>query len=274
MVLVALGVSLSIAIRANGNTERIPRDAIVWIDGKGQGSGVIIHRQGNNYAVLTNWHVVKTDGNYTIKTNSSSIPYSSKKRLGNVDLALLFFTSRDRYNYARLGDSNNLNEGQPVYVPTYILPYPSSRRETREQSYTVYAGNLVRIQPPDENGYALVLDDINERTTSGSPTFDENGRVIGIYGHSEKHPDVTEVELYAIPSNTARQLASRVGVSLTQPVATSPQRQPALPQPQPRPNRPSSSNIIEPEIPRGSLLDGQTGMPIEEPSLPSRPLLD
>lgn len=268
IALVAVGTSLSMANRANGNTNRIPRDAIVWIEGeKEQGSGVIVSRQGSNYAVLTNWHVVKADGNYTIKINSNSIPYSRKLRLGNVDLALLFFNSSEQYNYANLADSNELSEGQDVYVPTYIMNYPSSRRETEAQIYSVYSGNLVRIQNPDKDGYALVLDNLNGRATSGSPTFDENGRVIGIYGETDKHPDIPELEFYAIPSNIARNLVNHLGESLNLSVATPSQSQPKT-------NHSYSGNITPLDIPSGSLLDRPSSRNIEPFNLPQGSLLD
>ncbi|MBP0019864.1 MAG: trypsin-like peptidase domain-containing protein [Cyanobacteria bacterium SBLK] len=274
--LIAVGGFLSIITRAYGNRPS-PKNTIVWIEGEKRGVGIIVHKQGNRYAVLTNWHLVNLDGEYTIETHRGAIiPYSDKKQLdNNIDLALLFFTSSDQYARAQLGDSENLSEGADIWIPTYIFVDPSTQSPEKGRSYRLFKGSIERIRTPDRKGYSLVMGGINRLAKSGSPVINDNGQVIGVYGtsnnasiasiagNSENHPETIERERYAIPSNMARQLAKRIGVSLTQPAAT-----------EPSPNHPSSGNIIEPVIPQDSLLDGQTGASIEEPSLPTRPLLD
>ncbi|WP_414572500.1 hypothetical protein [Nostoc sp. CCY 9925] len=54
-------------------TEPDAYQVTVRIDGANTGSGVIIDRQENSYTVLTNWHVFKPPGNYTIQTYDRNI---------------------------------------------------------------------------------------------------------------------------------------------------------------------------------------------------------
>ncbi|WP_048323126.1 S1 family peptidase, partial [Crocosphaera watsonii] len=85
---------------------------------KGNGSGSIIGRNGNNYQVLTNWHVVSESDNvndYTIET-SDGTPHAVKqiKRLNGADLAIITFSSSNVYSVAKLGNSGSLTRGQKI----------------------------------------------------------------------------------------------------------------------------------------------------------------
>ena len=102
-------------------TQALPNDpvaqATVKIDQTGDGSGVIVGRSGDTYTVLTNWHVVKNPGTYVIVTADSRRHSPSQvQRLGNLDIAVLTFTSDVAYPPlsptgappARVGDSLTL----------------------------------------------------------------------------------------------------------------------------------------------------------------------
>lgn len=73
-------------------TPEIARAITVRIDGPLPGSGVIVERLGNTYTVVTNWHVVKEAGTYTIQTQdgqSYTVNSTDVRRLPGVDLAVL-----------------------------------------------------------------------------------------------------------------------------------------------------------------------------------------
>jgi len=74
------------------------------------GSGVLVKRDGNRYTVLTAWHVVsgQRPGEeldiYTSDGQRRLMEQGSIKRLGEVDLAVLTFSSPTAYEVARVGD--------------------------------------------------------------------------------------------------------------------------------------------------------------------------
>ncbi len=82
---------------------RIAKAITVRIEGATQGSGVLVKKEGNRYTVLTAWHVVKDNlpgeevGIITSDSKEHSWEAKSLKRLGEVDMAVLTFTSRNKY---------------------------------------------------------------------------------------------------------------------------------------------------------------------------------
>ena len=77
---------------------KIAKSITVLIDSKNPGSGIIIKRNGNTYTVLTARHVFKdAQAKYEIVTPDDKrylLNYSSVKKLPNIDLAVVEFTSR------------------------------------------------------------------------------------------------------------------------------------------------------------------------------------
>lgn len=194
------------------------KEIAVRIEGQARGSGAIISRQNNNYMVLTNWHVVEQPGNYTIKTfDGQSYSVVKKQQLIGADLAIVYFRSREPYNVAQLGNSQNLIEGQNVYFAGYPALVGSP-------TYRFYSGNLIGfLAPPNQDGYELIYSGEAISGMSGSPVFDENGVLIGIYGQTELEPRTGSPSLYGIPINTAKKLSRRIGIDLPGSVAVAPQ---------------------------------------------------
>ncbi len=212
---------------------RKAKEIAVRIEGSDRGSGAIISRQGNTYLVLTIWHVVEQPGNYTIHTlDGQSHSVIKKQQLIGADLAIVYFSSSDRYSVAQRGDSQYLIEGQNVYFAGYPALVGSP-------TYRFYAGNLIGfLSPPNQDGYELIYSGEAISGMSGSPVFDENAALIGIYGQTELEPRTGSPSLYGIPIDTVEKLSRRIGIDLGESVAVSPQ-----PTPQPSTEFKPSSNL-------------------------------
>jgi S1-C subfamily serine protease len=171
------------------NPSYIAKTITVRIDGANTGSGVILEHQADRYVVLSNWHVVST-GNQPVSPKSLTIqtvdgqkhPISTKKivRVGKLDLAILEFQSRHRYQTASIGNSDRLSEGESLYVAGWADPSPQFSTRT----YQLLIGNLSgRIEKP-QDGYALVYTVNALPGMSGGPILDSRGNLVGINGRA------------------------------------------------------------------------------------------
>lgn len=192
--MVAVQLPFSVAVAQNVST--IAEEITVRIDGpKVGGSGVIVKREGNDYTVLTNWHVVDDSGNYVIKTaDGKRHRVNSRRKLPGLDLAVLDFSSRRRYRVAELGNSENVSRNQSVYVSGWLNPIPG----INQRSYQFIEGKITSLlQQPEDGGYALVYSNIGTyRGMSGGPLLNEQGQVVGINGRAAGDSITGPVGLY------------------------------------------------------------------------------
>jgi len=81
----------------------IAKAITVRIEGATQGSGVLVKKEGDRYTVLTSWHVIKDNrigeevGIITPDDKEHLWESESLQRLGEVDMALITFTSKRNY---------------------------------------------------------------------------------------------------------------------------------------------------------------------------------
>ncbi len=201
----------------------ITKEFTVRIGGDGSGTGVIFDHKGDTYFVLTNRHVVSTDGRYEIQTNDGSVyPVYRSQELPGLDLAVLQFTSNKNYRTANFGNSDQIAEKMTVYVagwPADLLPGIS------ERSYGFTVGSILRREPRPDQGYALVYDNEALPGMSGGPIIDENGRVVGINGRSEANSGT--VVRKGIPINTFLTARNNPRPSVPQTTATAPRQRKA-----------------------------------------------
>jgi S1-C subfamily serine protease len=185
------------------------KQVTVRIDGQGTGSGVIIGQSGQSYTVLTNWHVVKSPGQYTIQTpdgRTYNANYNAVKRLPNVDLAIIQFNTDQNYQIAEIGNSDAASEGMSIYY----AGYPGSLRDESDRFYRFFPVSIVAVLPtPTENGYSLVYNGEALTGMSGGPVLDQNGFLIGIHGQAFIDPRTGSPSVYAVPINTYKQLAQK-----------------------------------------------------------------
>jgi tetratricopeptide (TPR) repeat protein/S1-C subfamily serine protease len=166
----------------------------------GNGSGVIVGREGNSYYVLTAKHVVQNEKDNTHRkfTDNQIITYDQDNHLitstvvaEGVDLAVVKFTSSNNYPVAKLGEySPNDNDlafvgGFPgrekINSPLWQWQLNPGFIRSREQGKLQTQNNQ-----SFSNGYDLIYSSISYGGMSGGAVFDTNGNVIGIHGRGEE----------------------------------------------------------------------------------------
>jgi serine protease Do len=239
---------------------------IVRIDGANVGSGSLIDYSNGVYTVLTNWHVMKNPGGYTVQTidgRTHPVDTASIKQLPGLDLAILKFTSNQNYQTAELGNSANLNEGQSLY----FAGYPGELREEDNRYYRFFPVNLVGILPKStENGYSLIYNGEAFPGMSGGPVFNQEGLMIGVHGEANINAISGGTSNYAIPINSYQQAIAKLNTAPTAekpqpPANTNVAKEPqAETTPSPQPN-----NTNQPEEPESTNPDNVSSVPTFTP---------
>lgn len=177
----------------------IASEITVRIDGPKGGSGFIVEKRGNIYYVLTNWHVVERVGDYEIVTNDGKrypIYYSLIQQLPNLDLAIIPFSSSQRYRVAIPADANLIELGSPIYV----AGWPRSGSSLGQRLFLSTTGTLNQRQNP-RFGYSLVYTNLVRSGMSGGPILDAEGKVIGVNGVVQLGTNPDQIVSAGIPIN-------------------------------------------------------------------------
>ncbi|NJP18063.1 MAG: trypsin-like peptidase domain-containing protein [Hydrococcus sp. CRU_1_1] len=175
--------------------DKIAQQITVRIDSKnnGNGSGVIIAKQGNTYYALTAAHVVKNPDLYTLITpDARKYPIAQTTLLEGVDLAVIQFTSDRTYTIATIGNysfnaQKDLADSQWIFVSGF--PGGESQRLlTAGKRLNQDVGKFIAkdvFSLAANNGYELVYSNQSRRGMSGGAVLDAQGRLIGINAASE-----------------------------------------------------------------------------------------
>ncbi len=170
--------------------------------GDGNGSGVIVAKQGNTYYVLTCKHVVfdikETKQLFpVIKTithdqESYTIQPTDITLAEGLDLAVVKFTSNANYPVAQLG---NYSPRKDAIV--FAAGFPDRQRiDSPLWQWQLNPGKNIanqefrKFQTQDKfsfesDGYDLIYTSISYGGMSGGPVFDTEGKVVGIHGKVE-----------------------------------------------------------------------------------------
>jgi tetratricopeptide (TPR) repeat protein len=188
----------------------------VLISGQNPGSGVIFAKTGNTYYVLTAKHVVATPDEYEIidaDKKRHPLDYSKVKKLPNIDLAVVQFTSNQAYRVARLGNSQQVQEGNGVFVAGWPVPNAAITQPTR----VVTKGEIAGLQTGGADGYELLYSNTTSPGMSGGPVLNARGELIGIHGRADGTQERGKTGLnLGIPINLFLQLAPQTGLNLQQ----------------------------------------------------------
>jgi len=144
------------------------------------GSGILIQRQGTEYTVLTNQHVVRRTLPYLIQTQEgSTYPANSVRKIDfqGTDLALLTFRSANTYAIAHLGSAKTLRPGETVLAAGFPLDPPNPRHGHFFSSVGKVA--LLPVQA-FEGGYRIGYTNLILQGMSGGPVLNQRGEVVGI----------------------------------------------------------------------------------------------
>jgi serine protease Do len=182
----------------------------------GFGSGVIIGRvekgEKNIYTILTAAHVVNSSTNSYKLITPIVLDNSGKKKrerikidvdrnikiLPKVDLAIVSFESNYNFVVGTIGNSENAEEGTPVYVAGFPKPGQAIKRITFQFTGGMISSRLdesdTNAQEPTTNGYDLSYTSITRSGMSGGPVLDVAGRVVAIHGQGDRNSQTPEEE--------------------------------------------------------------------------------
>ena len=184
---------------------KVAQAITVRIEGATQGSGVLVKRDGNRYTVLTAWHVVsgQRPGEeldiYTPDEQRHKLEQASMKRLGEVDMAVLSFSSSNAYEVAQVGDVKSVSSGSSIYVAGF--PLPTSAVPTRIWRFLkgdVIANATVAIP----NGYQLLYSNQTLPGMSGGAVMNAQGQLVGIHAGAERADQISESSGKAVATGT------------------------------------------------------------------------
>ncbi|MBD2388613.1 serine protease [Cylindrospermum sp. FACHB-282] len=203
-----------------GELEQKAKQITVKIDSNnaGNGSGIIIAKQGDTYTVLTAAHVVceRVDAtqicgknNYQILTHDDkkyAVEPSSIKVEQGVDLAVVKFRSQENYQVATLANYSPRNDefiftaGYPKlgdkspwrFTTGKIFSQEQGLLTTKESDFQSNISGSLQSARSLTGGYELVYSSITFGGMSGGPVLDSQGRVIGIHGRAEGEAAIDE----------------------------------------------------------------------------------
>ncbi|MCF2148911.1 serine protease [Desmonostoc muscorum LEGE 12446] len=146
------------------------------------GSGILLQKQGLNYTVLTNAHVLEAgDRPYRIQTPDGNIYAANlpeNLNFGKNDLALLQFHSQGAiYAVASLGNSPVVGD------EVFAAGFPVAEDGTQVKSLALNTGKISLVLPnPLEGGYQLGHTNNLENGMSGGALLNRRGEVVGVNG--------------------------------------------------------------------------------------------
>jgi S1-C subfamily serine protease len=187
--------SFSNANSSSQSIESLARSVSVRVlADKGDGSGVIVKKQGNNYIILTNDHVIndKRNRELLIVTNDG-VSHSAQKmlippNLKTLDLAILQFQSNKNYTVARISnipiENNDIvyGIGFPSWHWQNKTPY-STRDWQVQRAFKLASGQIEMILDKSLfRGYQIGYTSDIESGMSGGAILNESGELVGLNG--------------------------------------------------------------------------------------------
>jgi len=182
--------------------------SVLTAEGGGSGSGVVYKKDGNDYYLVTNEHVVEGAISINIVYEKNGLLFeisnSNIELLGAdpvTDLAVLKFTSSELFSVIPLSDSYNLKLGEFVYAIGNPLGYDYYGTVTMG----VVSGLARFVNDGDFDATLLQHDAAISPGNSGGALVNINGELVGINNMKLVQDYVSGIN-FAIPSNTVRRV--------------------------------------------------------------------
>ncbi|MCM1438463.1 MAG: trypsin-like peptidase domain-containing protein [Roseburia sp.] len=165
----------------------------------GAGSGVIVGKEGGNYYIVTNNHVIEGANNITVTTRGGE-KFTAELVAADdsADIAVIKIASSSELNIAVWGDSDDLQIGEDLIAIGNPL---GSLGGTVTKGILSATGRSIEV-----GNYAMTLlqtDTAINPGNSGGGLFNMRGELIGIVNAKTTDEEIEGI-CFAIPANTAR----------------------------------------------------------------------
>lgn len=177
------------------------------------GTGFIYKNEKDKYYVMTNYHVIDGADAVKIEFNGADDILDAEIKGGEVysDIAVLTFTSDDKYPLVEIGDSESIKLGDTIF--TVGSPMGSEYKGTVTKGILSGRERLVAVSMSgsvsDYYMKVLQIDAAVNPGNSGGPLCDVSGNVIGIISLKIVQ-DSIEGMGFAIPIEDALSYASKI----------------------------------------------------------------
>ncbi len=149
---------------------------------RNNGSGIVIQRQGQQYSVVTNEHVLTLGIPYRIQTPDGRFHEGTVAREFNFngqDLAVLQFSANADYVVASLAKASSLNVGDDVFA----AGFPFGANPDRHLGFVFTQGKITLLSDRAVNGgYQIGYTNDVQKGMSGGPVLNQQGQVVAING--------------------------------------------------------------------------------------------
>lgn len=154
----------------------------VWVDDRWS-SGIVIHRQGQTYTVITNQHVVDAGQRLQVAMFDGrryEAHFQNHPGFRSDDLALLQFQSSEApYPVANFGSALSLVTGAPVFA----AGFPVENEDGSKPRFHFTVGQVSLVSPKMlQGGYQVGYTNPVKKGMSGGPVLNRWGQVVAING--------------------------------------------------------------------------------------------